>query len=260
MLEGKVAVITGSTSGIGLNIAIKLAEAGASIMLNGFGDPVEITQLCTSLEQTYKVQVKYFGIDLAQATGPQTLLTYTQQTLGRIDILVNNAGIQYVAPIESFPADKWETILALNLSAAFYGIQAALPLMKEQKWGRIINIASAHGLVASAFKSAYVAAKHGLLGLTKTVALETASENITCNAICPGWVLTPLVERQIQERAQQQGITYEQASRDLLSEKQPSQRFVSPEEIGDLAVFLCGPGGNSMTGAALSVDGGWTAQ
>lgn len=260
MLKGKVAVITGSTSGIGLSIATKLAEAGASIMLNGFGDSDIIAKLCATLEKTHNVQVRYLGVDLAQATGPQTLISETYQAFGRVDVLVNNAGIQHVSPIESFPADKWETILALNLSAAFYGIQAALPLMKEQKWGRIINIASAHGLVASAFKSAYVAAKHGLLGLTKTVALETAEENITCNAICPGWVLTPLVERQIQERAQQQGISYDQASRALLSEKQPSQRFVSPEEIGDLAVFLCGSGSNSMTGTALSVDGGWTAQ
>jgi 3-hydroxybutyrate dehydrogenase len=260
MLTGKVAIITGSTSGIGLSIASKFAEAGASIVLNGFGDPQEIAKLCKTLEKTYTVQVHYLGNDLAKPSGPQALIAEAKKRLGRLDILVNNAGIQHVAPIENFPADKWETILALNLSAAFYGIQAALPFMKEQKWGRIINIASAHGLVASAFKSAYVAAKHGLLGLTKTVALETASENITCNAICPGWVLTPLVERQIQERAQQQDISYEQASRNLLSEKQPSQRFVAPEEIGELAVFLCGPGGNSMTGTALSVDGGWTAQ
>lgn len=260
MLKGKVAVITGSTSGIGLSIATKFAEAGASIMVNGFGEPAKIAELCTSLEKTYNVSVKYFGVDLAQATGPQTLISETYQTFGRVDVLVNNAGIQHVAPVETFPADKWETILALNLSAAFYGIQAALPLMKAQKWGRIINIASAHGLVASAFKAAYVAAKHGVVGLTKTVALETAQEDITCNAICPGWVLTPLVEHQIQERVQKQGIPYEQASRDLLSEKQPSQKFVSPEEIGDLAVFLCGPGGTSITGSTLSIDGGWTAQ
>lgn len=260
MLKGKVAIITGSTSGIGLSIATKLAEAGASVMLNGLGDLEMIKKMCTSLEKSTHVSVKYCGVDLATVTGPRALIEHTQQTLGRVDILVNNAGIQHVSPIESFPAEKWEMILALNLSAAFYGIQAALPLMKEQQWGRIINIASAHGLVASPFKSAYVAAKHGLVGLTKTVALEIARENITCNAICPGWVLTPLVERQIQERAQQQGISYDQASRDLLSEKQPSQRFVSPQEIGELAVFLCSPGGASMTGAALSVDGGWTAQ
>lgn len=260
MLKGKVAIITGSTSGIGLRIATKFAEAGASIVVNGFGDPDKIEELCTSLEKTYTVSVKYLGVDLAQAAGAQSLISETYQAFGRVDILVNNAGIQHVSPVETFPAEKWETILALNLSAAFYGIQAALPLMKSQKWGRIINIASAHGLVASAFKSAYVAAKHGLVGLTKTVSLETAQEDITCNAICPGWVLTPLVEHQIQDRVQKQGITYEQASQDLLSEKQPSQKFVSPDEIGDLAVFLCGPGGVSITGTALSVDGGWTAQ
>lgn len=260
MLKGKVAVITGSTSGIGLSIATKFAEAGASIVLNGFGEPEMITKLRATLEKTYNVQVGYAGVDLSKPSGPQELISKTQKTFGRLDILVNNAGIQHVAAVEDFPAEKWEKILALNLSAAFYGIQAVLPLMKAQKWGRLINIASAHGLVASAFKSAYVSAKHGLVGLTKTVALETAQENITCNAICPGWVLTPLVEHQIQERVQKEGISYEQANLNLLSEKQPSQRFVSPEEIGDLAVFLCGPGGNSITGSALSIDGGWTAQ
>lgn len=260
MLTGKVAIITGSTSGIGLSIAEKLAEAGASIVINGFGDRNQIEELCKKIEKTYQVQVAYIEADLAVSSGAQALITKAYQIFGRIDVLVNNAGIQHVAPIEDFPAEKWETILALNLSAAFYGIQAALPIMKAQKWGRIINIASAHGLVASPFKSAYVAAKHGLLGLTKTVALETAQEKITCNAICPGWVLTPLVERQIQEKAQQQKISYDEASRALLSEKQPSQRFVNPEEIGELAVFLCSSGGNSITGTALSVDGGWTAQ
>lgn len=260
MLKGKVAVITGSTSGIGLSIAMKFAEAGASIMLNGFGEPDKIEELRASLKKTFNVSVEYLGVDLSQDIGPQALVSQAYQAFGRIDVLVNNAGIQHVAPVETFPAEKWETILALNLSAAFYGIQAVLPFMKTQQWGRIINIASAHGLVASAFKSAYVAAKHGLVGLTKTVALETAQENITCNAICPGWVLTPLVEHQIQERAQQQGISYAQASRDLLMEKQPSQRFVLPEEIGELAVFLCGLGGNSITGTSLSIDGGWTAQ
>jgi 3-hydroxybutyrate dehydrogenase len=260
MLKGKVALVTGSTSGIGLGIARRLAAAGADLMLNGFGDAVEIEKLRSGLAKEFGVRVAFASADIGKAEEAAGMVASAQSQLGRLDILVNNAGIQFVSPVETFPIDKWNAVIAINLSGAFYAIRAVLPGMKSRGYGRIINIASAHGLVASKEKSAYVAAKHGILGLTKVVALENAEADITCNAICPGWVLTPLVQKQIDERAAQAGITVEQAKRDLVGEKQPNLRFATPEEIGDAAVFFCGPGSRAVTGVALPVDGGWTAQ
>ena len=259
-LSGKCAVVTGSTSGIGLGIAQALAANGASVMLNGFGDPAEIEKLRVGMADTYKVKVGYNGADMSKAAEVAALIATAERELGSVDILVNNAGIQYVAPIEEFPEDKWDAVIAINLSSAFRTIRAALPGMRRRGWGRIVNIASAHGLVASANKSAYVAAKHGLVGLTKTVALETATTAITCNAICPGWVLTPLVQKQIDAIAERDRITPEQASAKLLGEKQPSLAFTTPEEIGGLVVFLTSAAANQIRGASLSIDGGWTAQ
>lgn len=260
MLKGKSAIVTGSTSGIGLGIAQALAAQGANIMLNGFGDPAEIEALRASLAGQYGVTVLYNGADLSKAEACVGLVRDAEARLGSADILVNNAGIQHVAPVEDFPPDRWDAVIAINLSSAFHTIRAALPGMKQRGWGRIVNIASAHGLVASPNKSAYVAAKHGLLGLTKVVALENAESPVTCNAICPGWVLTPLVQRQIDARASAEGVTVEMASRELLTEKQPSKRFATPEQIGGLAVFLCSDAAANMTGTSLPVDGGWTAQ
>ncbi|SIT25089.1 3-hydroxybutyrate dehydrogenase [Achromobacter sp. MFA1 R4] len=260
MLKGKVALVTGSTSGIGLGIATAFAQQGADIVLNGFGDAAEIEKLRAELADKHGVKVIYDGADLSKGAAVRELVESTVRQLGRIDILVNNAGIQHTALIEDFPAEKWDAILALNLSAVFHGTAAALPHMKKQGSGRIINIASAHGLVASASKSAYVAAKHGVVGFTKVTALETAGQGITANAICPGWVRTPLVEKQITALAEKNGVDQETAARDLLSEKQPSLQFVTPEQLGGTAVFLASDAAAQITGTTVSVDGGWTAR
>ena len=260
MLKGKVAVVTGSTSGIGLGIATALAAQGADIVLNGFGDAAAIEQTRAGLALAHGVTAIYDGADLTRGDAVRQLIANAVQTLGRIDILVNNAGIQHTALIEDFPADRWEAIIALNLSAVFHGTAAALPHMKKQGWGRIINIASAHGLVGSASKSAYVAAKHGVVGLTKVTALETAGMGITANAICPGWVRTGLVEKQISAIAAREGGDQESAARELLAEKQPSLQFVTPEQLGGTAVFLASAAADQITGTTISVDGGWTAR
>ncbi len=260
MLKGKCAVVTGSTSGIGLGIARALAGEGCNLMINGFGDASAIEAERARLAEEFGVTVAYNGGDLSKGDECAALIADSEARLGAVDILVNNAGIQHTDPVDRFPPERWEAIIALNLSSAFHTLHAALPRMKERAYGRVINIASVHGLVASANKSAYVAAKHGLIGLTKVVALENAESGITCNAICPGWVLTPLVERQIDARAAARSIPFAQASRELLEEKQPSKRFTTVEQLGALVVFLCSDGAANMTGAALTVDGGWTAQ
>ena len=260
MLKGKVAVVTGSTSGIGLGIARELAKDGADLLLNGFGDQAEINRLKSSLAEEFKVKVHYSSADMSKPAQVTGMIDEATKALGRVDILVNNAGIQFTAPVESFPPEKWDAIIAINLSAAFHATRAVLPQMQKRNWGRIINIASAHGLVASEHKVAYVAAKHGILGMTKVVALENAKTGITCNAICPGWVLTPLVEKQIADMAAQDKISKEQAQVKLLSEKQPSQQFATPGQLGGLAAFLCSPAADQIKGAAYTVDGGWTAQ
>ncbi|AIF81798.1 dehydrogenase [endosymbiont of Acanthamoeba sp. UWC8] len=260
MVEGKVALITGSTSGIGLGIAHKLAEMGSNIMLNGLGKAEDVEKLKTDLSKEFNIKVSYSSADMSKPEQIREMIKQTEVELGGLDILVNNAGIQFVSPIEEFPDDKWDAILAINLSSAFHTIKAALPGMKKRKFGRIINIASAHGLVASANKGAYVAAKHGIVGLTKVVALENAILNVTCNAICPGWVHTPLVQKQIEDRAKNEGITIDEATQNLLSEKQPSLRFTTIEDIGNTVLFLCSEAGRSITGTALPVDGGWTAR
>lgn len=256
----RVAIVTGSTSGIGLGIARALADAGAHIVLNGLGELSAIDRVCRQIEETRGVHVHYNSADLVRPEGAVRLVDDTLLRFGRADILVNNAGIQHVSPIEDFPTEKWDAIVALNLSAAFHTIRTAFGPMKEAGWGRIINVASAHGLVASPFKSAYVAAKHGIVGLTKTVALEGARHGVTCNAICPGYVWTPLVENQIGDTATARGITREEVIEDVLLAAQPSKKLASVDELGALAVFLCSDGGQSITGAALPVDGGWTAQ
>ncbi|HTL26056.1 MAG TPA: 3-hydroxybutyrate dehydrogenase [Burkholderiales bacterium] len=260
MINGKNALVTGSTSGIGLGIARALAGGGANIMLNGFGDAKAIEQLRAGLAAECKVKVGFSGADLSRPEQIRDLVAATTRELGGVDILVNNAGIQHTAPVDEFPEERWDAILAINLSACFHAIKAVLPQMKKRNWGRIINIASTHGLVASVQKSAYIAAKHGVLGLTKAVALETARTGITCNAICPGWVLTPLVQKQIDDRAAREGIAIERARMELLAEKQPSLEFATPEQIGGLAVFLCSDASAQIRGAALPVDGGWVAQ
>jgi len=260
MLKGKSALVTGSTSGIGLGIARALAAQGCHIMLNGFGDLHEIERNRSQLAADFGVTVAYCRADLARPEEIATLVEEAAQQLGSIDILVNNAGIQYTAPVEDFPPERWDAIIAINLSSAFHTIHHALPLMRENGWGRIINTASVHGLVASVNKAAYVTAKHGLVGLTKVVALETAGTGITCNALCPGWVRTDLVEPQIVARAKSLGVDIEAGGRDMLAEKQPSRQFVTVEQLGALVVFLCSPAANQMTGVALPVDGGWTAQ
>ena len=260
MLKGKVAVVTGSTSGIGLGIATALAAQGADIVLNGFGDAAAIEQTRAGLALAHGVKAIYDGADLTRGDAVRQLIANAVQTFGRVDILVNNAGIQHTALIEDFPADRWDAIIALNLSAVFHGTAAALPHMKKQGWGRIINIASAHGLVGSASKSAYVAAKHGVVGLTKVTALETAGMGITANAICPGWVRTALVEKQISVSAAREGEDQESAARELLAEKQPSLQFVTPEQLGGTAVFLASAAADQVTGTTISVDGGWTAR
>ena len=259
-LRGKRAMVTGSTSGIGLGIARALAEAGADVMLNGFGDPKEIESLRTRIAADSGVNTAFNGADISRPSAICEMVQDAKQKLGGVDILVNNAGIQHTSPIDSFPNDKWDAIIAINLSSNFHAIKAVLPEMKQQNWGRIINIASVHGLVASTDKAAYVASKHGVLGLTKVVALETATTGITCNAICPGWVLTPLVEKQIDDLAARQKLSVEKAREQLLGEKQPSRAFATPEQIGALVVFLCSDQAAQIRGAALPVDGAWAAQ
>ncbi len=254
-LNGKTALVTGSTSGIGLGIAQVLARAGANIVLNGFGDP---TAALAEIAR-YGVKVVHHPADLSDVAQIEALFTQAEQAFGGVDILVNNAGIQHVAPVEQFPPESWDKIIALNLSAVFHGTRLALPGMRARNWGRIINIASVHGLVGSTGKAAYVAAKHGVLGLTKVVGLETATSNVTCNAICPGWVLTPLVQKQIDDRAANGGDPL-QAQHDLLAEKQPSLAFVTPEHLGELVLFLCSEAASQVRGAAWNVDGGWLAQ
>ncbi len=260
MLKGKTALVTGSTSGIGLAIARALAADGANIMLNGFGDKTAIEKERTALEKQFGIKADYSPADMSKPAEIAKMIATTETEFGSLDVLVNNAGIQYVANIEDFPIEKWDAIIAINLSSSFHTIRAAVPGMKRRKWGRIINISSAHGLVASVQKVAYVSAKHGLVGLTKVVAMETANNGITCNAICPGWVLTPLVQQQVDARAKAQGISNEQAKVDLVSEKQPMHEFTKPESIGALAVFLTSDAAASITGSAYSIDGGWVAQ
>jgi 3-hydroxybutyrate dehydrogenase len=255
-LKGKTALVTGSTSGIGLGIACALARQGARIVLNGFGDVQGPKRQVAALG----VEVGYHGADMSKPAEIEAMLADAQKECGGVDVLVNNAGIQHVAPIDEFPVDRWDAVIAINLTSAFHTTRLALPGMKKKGWGRVINIASAHGLVASANKSAYVAAKHGLVGMTKAVALETATTGVTVNAICPGWVLTPLVQKQIDERAARDGISQDKARIDLLSEKQPSLQFTTPDQLGALAVFLCGDAASNVRGVAWTVDGGWTAQ
>ena len=260
MIKGKCAVVTGSTSGIGLGVARALAAAGANVMLNGFGDAKEIERIRAGLAAEFKVKAAFSGADLSQPQQIRDMIAAATRELGAVDILVNNAGIQHTAPVEDFPDDRWDAVIAINMSSNFHAIKAVLPQMKNRNWGRIINIASVHGLVASVQKVAYIAAKHGVVGLTKVVALETATTGITCNAICPGWVLTPLVQKQIDDRAAKEGIPVERAKLDLLAEKQPSLEFATPEQIGALAVFLCSEAAGQIRGAALPVDGAWLAQ
>lgn len=259
-LAGKCAIVTGSTSGIGLGIARAFAAARMNVMINGFGEAMEIEAILAGLEDEFGVKVSYSAADMSKPDEIIAMVESAGRELGRIDVLVNNAGIQHVEAIETFPVAKWDGIIAINLSSAFHTIRAALPAMKGRKWGRIINVASAHGFVASPFKSAYVAAKHGLLGLTKTVALEAAEHGVTANAICPGYVLTPLVEKQIPETASARGISEEEVIRDVLLGAQPTRQFVTTRQVGALAVFLCSEAAASITGAALPIDGGWTAQ
>jgi 3-hydroxybutyrate dehydrogenase len=258
-LAGKVSLVTGSTSGIGLGIARALAEAGSAVVLNGFGQAAEIAGTKDQIAAEFGVTVSYSGADMSQPESIAGMIDTALAAHGRLDILVNNAGIQHVAPLDQFPVDKWDAILSINLSSAFHATRLALPSMRQNKFGRIINIASAHGLVGSPFKAAYVAAKHGIVGLTKVAALETAEDGITCNAICPGYVYTPLVEAQIDGQARAHGISREQVIRDVLLAQQPNKRFATVEELGALAVFLAGEAAASITGAALPVDGGWTA-
>ena len=260
MLHGKNAIVTGSTSGIGLGIAEALARAGANLMMNGFGDAKEIAAARVRLEKEHGVTVLYSAADMMNPEEIAGMTNEAREAFDTVDILVNNAGIQHVSPVETFPPEKWDAIIAINLSAAFHGIRAVVPGMKKKRFGRIINIASAHALVASPFKAAYVAAKHGIAGLTKTVALEVAEHGITVNAIAPGYVLTPLVEAQIPDTAKARGISEDEVKRDVLLAAQPSKQFVTVEQLGELAVFLCSEAAASITGAILPVDGGWTAQ
>ncbi len=260
MLSGKTALVTGSTSGIGLGLARALAEQGANIVFNGFGDAQQIDKLHTDIGQEFGVQTAYHNADMSKPAEIEAMMQFAAQKFGNVDILVNNAGIQHVANIEDFPPEKWDAVIAINLTSAFHTTRLALPAMKANNWGRIINLASVHGLVGSAQKSAYVAAKHGLVGFTKVTALETAQTGITCNAICPGWVLTPLVQKQVDDRAARDKLSNEAAKQALLAEKQPSGEFVTPEELGALAVFFCSPAGNQVRGVAWNMDGGWAAQ
>ena len=256
MLKGKTALVTGSTSGIGLGIAKALAAQGANVVLNGFGD----VDAARAEFRDIAAQIGYHPADMTKPEQIVEMMSYAERSIGAIDILVNNAGIQHVARVEDFPVDKWDAILAINLSSAFHTARLALPGMRARNWGRILNIASAHGLVASAEKSAYVASKHGLIGFTKALALETATTGITANAICPGWVLTPLVQKQVDARAAKEQIDVEEAKRRMLADKQPSMQFTTPAQLGELAVFLCSAAADNIRGAAINVDGGWLAQ
>jgi 3-hydroxybutyrate dehydrogenase len=260
MFKGKTALITGSTSGIGLGIARHFAAQGANIVLNGFGDAAEIEKLRQELTMQYGVQVRYNGADMSRQADIEAMMAQALAEFGCVDMLVNNAGIQHVAPVDEFPIDKWNAILAINLSATFHTVRLALPAMKKKGWGRVVNIASAHALVASKYKSAYVAAKHGVAGFTKTVALEVAEVGITINAICPGYVLTPLVEKQIPDTAKARGISNEEVIRDVLLAAQPTKKFVTVEQVAALSAFLCSDAAASITGAILPIEGGWTAQ
>jgi 3-hydroxybutyrate dehydrogenase len=259
-LAGRTALVTGSTSGIGLGLARAFAGSGTNVMLNGYGDATEIEALRAGLEREHGVRAAYHPADMTRADDVAAMVRAAEEMFGAVDILVNNAGIQHTAPVETFPRERWDAIIAINLSSNFHAIQAALPGMRRRNWGRIINIASAHGLVASANKSAYVASKHGVVGLTKVVALETANTGITCNAICPGWVLTALVQKQIDAIAARESVSVEAATERLLGEKQPSRQFTTPEDIAALALFLCSDAGAKMRGSAISMDGGWVAQ
>ncbi len=259
MLKGKTALVTGSTSGIGLGIAQALAAEGANVVLNGFGD-IDAAKAEVARMAAAGARVGYHGADMSQAAQIADMVRACEAEFGALDILVNNAGIQHVAPVDEFPLERWDAIIAINLSSVFHATRAALPGMKARGWGRIINVASVHGLVASAHKSAYVAAKHGVIGLTKTVALETATTPVTCNAICPGWVLTPLVQKQVDARAAADGVSVEEATKRLLSEKEPSQQFTTPQELAAMAVFMCSPAANNLRGSCINMDGGWVAQ
>jgi 3-hydroxybutyrate dehydrogenase len=260
MIKGKAAIVTGSTSGIGLGIATSLAAEGCNLLLNGFGDPKAIEALRAELAEKYRIKAAYSPADMSKPADIRAMIALAESELGACDILINNAGIQFVAPIEDFPDDKWDAIIAINLSASFHAIKAAVPGMAKRRWGRIVNIASAHGLVASGGKVAYVSAKHGLVGMTKVVAIDHANDGITCNAICPGWVLTPLVQKQIEDHAKEQGIPVDKAKENLLREKQPMLQFSTPEHLGALTVYLCSDAAATITGTTVSMDGGWTAQ
>ncbi|HSX94075.1 MAG TPA: 3-hydroxybutyrate dehydrogenase [Hydrogenophaga sp.] len=256
MLTGKTALVTGSTSGIGLGIAKALARQGANIVLNGFGDSSGPQAEVAALG----VKVGYHGADMSKPDEIEAMMAYAAETFGQVDILVNNAGIQHVAKVQDFPVERWDAVIAINLSSAFHTSRLALPAMLKANWGRIINVASVHGLVGSAEKSAYVAAKHGIVGLTKVTALETATSGVTCNAICPGWVLTPLVQKQVDAKAAAMKLSNEEATKLLLGEKEPSMQFTTPEELGELAVFFCSPAAGNVRGVAWNMDGGWAAQ
>jgi 3-hydroxybutyrate dehydrogenase len=259
MLKGKTALVTGSTSGIGLGIAKALAKQGANIVLNGFGDhagpEAEVAEVAA-----LGAQVAYHGADMSKPAEIEAMVKFAEEKFGRVDILVNNAGIQHVARVENFPVERWDAVIAINLSSAFHATRAVLPAMQKANWGRIINVASVHGLVGSAEKSAYVAAKHGVVGLTKVTALENATSGVTCNAICPGWVLTPLVQKQVDAKAAALNLSNAEATKLLLGEKEPSMQFTTPEELGELAVFFCSAAGNNVRGVAWNMDGGWAAQ
>ena len=260
MLKGKTALVTGSTSGIGLGIANALAAQGANIVMNGFGDVAAPKSEIEAAGKAHGIKVVHHGADMSRAAEIEAMMKFAADQFGQVDVLVNNAGIQHVANIEDFPPEKWDAVIATNLTSAFHTSRLAIPAMRKANWGRIINVASAHGLVASAAKSAYVASKHGIVGRTKVAALELATTGVTCNAICPGWVLTPLVQKQIDARAEKEKMSVEAASKELLAEKEPSLQFTTPDELGALAVFFCSAAGNNVRGVAWNMDGGWVAQ